>query len=70
MPSKELYDLASKFRKTQLWKRLHDDELFAVSLPNGVIGNVCVMGALGEHLDLAVYPGASGLDSYRKTSAA
>lgn len=60
-----LYDLALTFRKTKLWKRLYDSELFAVSLSNGQTGYCCVMGLLGEHIALAVYIGEQGLDSYR-----
>ena len=61
----QLYDLALAFRKTKLWKRLYDSELFAVSLSNGQTGYCCVMGYLGEHTALAVYIGEQGLDSYR-----
>lgn len=60
-----LYSLAFAVRKTKLWKALYDDELFAVSLSNGKIGYCSVMGALGEHLALALYVGNRGLDSYR-----
>lgn len=59
-----LYDLALTFRKTKLWKRLYDSELFAVSLSNGQIAYCCIMGLLGEHIALAVYIGEQGLDSY------
>ena len=65
MPSKDLYLLAADFRKTRLWERLGESELFAVEMPDGEIGYVSVMGAMGEHLALAVYPGSIGLESYR-----
>lgn len=65
MPEKKLYDLATQFRKTSLWTRLADDELFAVRLPGGEIVYCCVMGWLGLNLGLAVYPGTRGLDTLR-----
>jgi len=66
MPSRELYRLATEFRGAKLWERLSDDELFAVKTPGGETGYVCVMGAEGEFLGLAVYPGGKGLSSYRR----
>lgn len=60
-----LYDIALQFRKTKLWKRLYDSQLFAVAHSDGTIGYCCVMGMMGEHLALAVYPGAEGMASYR-----
>ena len=65
MYSEHLYSLAFAVRKTKLWKTLYDNELFAVSMSNGEIGYCSVMGALGEHLALALYIGSEGLDSYR-----
>ena len=61
-----LYDLAFTFKKTKLWMKLYDSQLFAVRHSDGVIGYCCVMGMMGEHLALAEYPGDSGLDAYRK----
>lgn len=61
-----LYDLAFAYRKTKLWKKIYDTELFAVALPNGNTGYCSVMGMLGEHLSLALYVGNDGLDSYRR----
>lgn len=61
-----LYDLAFQFKRTKLWKKLFDSELFAVRHTDGSIGYCCVMGIMGEHIALAVYPGEVGLDSYRR----
>jgi hypothetical protein len=60
-----LYDIALQFRKTKLWKKLYDSQLFAVAHSDGTIGYCSVMGMMGKHLALAVYPGAEGMDSYR-----
>lgn len=64
MASGKLYQAALAFRKTKLWTKILDDQLFAVSLSNGQIGYCCVMGALGEHLALGLYVGADALQSY------
>jgi hypothetical protein len=68
MISNALYEAAFKLRKIKLWQELYDTQLFAVGHSDGTTGYCCVMGALGEHLALAVYPGEEGLASYRKMS--
>lgn len=62
----ELYDLALAFKKVKLWQKLMDSQLFAVRHSDGTTGYCCVMGMLGEHCALAVYPGEAGLNSCRK----
>ena len=64
MASTDLYRLAFAYKKTKLWKKLYDDEIFAVRLPDGEIGYCSVMGYLGEHVALSLYVGASGWGSY------
>lgn len=64
----ELYDLALAFKKSKIWKKLWDAQLFAVEHSDGTIGYCCVMGRGGQHLALAVYPGAEGMHSYRMMS--
>lgn len=61
----ELYELAFAFRSAKPWDRLYEDELFAVSLPNGETGYCSVMGRAKEHFALAVYPGEQGLRSFQ-----
>lgn len=63
-----LYDLAMTFRKTKLWLKLYDSQLFAVRHSDGSIGYCCVMGMMGEYLALAEYPGDAGMDAYRLMS--
>lgn len=65
MPDKTLYVLAQQLRKAALWKRLADDELFAISVPGGVC-YCSVMGMMGDFFALAVYPGDEGLAAYRR----
>ena len=66
MVSDRLYELAFAYRKTRLWKRLYDTELFAFHAADGTLCCCCVMGQNGQHLALAVYPGQTGLDSFRR----
>ncbi len=66
MISETLYAAAFAFRKTKLWKQLYDSQLFALKHADGTVSYCCVMGMMGEHLALAVYPDAAGLASYRR----
>ena len=58
---KEYLDLAYAFRKSKIWKKIYEEELFAVRLPKArgkkkdEIGYCVIMGRNGEHLCLAVY---------------
>ena len=64
MASDIMYQLAFRFRERKMWKTLSDTDLFAVRFSDGEIGYCCVMGMLGEHFALAVYPGQDGYASY------
>lgn len=61
-----LFELALAYRKTKLWKKLWDSQLFALRFSDGGIGYCCVMGMNDELNAIAVYPGQKGLDSLRK----
>ena len=63
MPSPTLYEAALAFRKTKLWDKLQEDQMFAVALSNGDIGYCCVIGSAGEHLALALYPNDQSVQS-------
>lgn len=60
-----LLTLAFQFKQTKLWETLYDSELFAVRHRDGSTSYCCVMGMMGEHLAIAVYPGEAGLASFR-----
>ena len=71
MDKKDWYDLAYAFRKAALWKKIDEDELFAVRLPakktsSKHIGYCVIMGRNGEHRALAVYVGEEGFSSFRR----
>ncbi len=57
-----LYEKAFAFRKTKMWEYMNDDQLFAIRVKD-TICYLNVMGMLGEHVALGVYPGEEGLRS-------
>lgn len=61
-----LYDLAYAFRAAKPWKRIYEQEPFALTLPDGQIGYCCIMGRNGEHRALSLYIGATGFSSLRR----
>lgn len=65
MATEKMYDLAFQYKKTKLWKKLYDSELFAVRLSDGKTGYCCVMGEMGELVALSLYVGEEGYESYR-----
>lgn len=56
MTRETLYDLAFRYKKTKLWKQLLDTQIFAARTENGETIFICIMGILGEHISVAVYP--------------
>ena len=65
MATEKMYEAAFQYKRTKLWKKMYDSELFAVRLSDGEIGYCCVMGLAGEHIALAVYVGDEGFQSFR-----
>lgn len=63
MTRDKLYEAAFRYKKTGLWKKLWDTEIFAVKLKKGKIGYVTIMGANGEYCALGLYIGYEGLKS-------
>lgn len=64
----EMLSAAFKYRDSNLWKCLSDNNIFAFRLSDGEVGYCCVMGNGGEHLALGFYRGATGFSTYLKTT--
>lgn len=61
----KLYEATIRMKEIAPWGWMAETDIFGVQDPEtGEIGFVSVMGALGEHLALAVYLGAEGLYSF------
>ena len=56
-----LYEKAFAFRSLKLWESLEDTQIFAVRVKEQIC-YINIMGMLGEHHALAVYPGQDALD--------
>jgi len=62
---RKLYAAAAAFKEAAPWEWMVEDDLFGVRNPeNGQIGYGSIMGILGEHFALAVYPGSEGLEGF------
>lgn len=58
---------AFRYRDTNLWEILADNNVFAFRLSDGEIGYCCVMGSAGQHLALGFYKGKKGFTTYLNT---
>ena len=56
MTRETLYDLAFQYKKTKLWSHLLDTQIFAAKTENNETLFICIMGLIGEHVSVAVYP--------------
>ncbi len=65
MTNKEMYRLAYIFRKTSLWNKLTEMQLFAVALDTDTTGYCSVTGAGGEHFSLTLYVGERAFETFR-----
>ena len=60
-----LYDAAFRYKKSGLWKKLWDSDVFAIKLKSGEIGYISIMGKGGEYNAIGLYIGEKGFGSYR-----
>ena len=65
MTRNDLYAAAFRYKKTKLWKKLSETEMFAIKLRNGETGYISIMGEYGELCALGLYIGDDGFRSYR-----
>ena len=65
MFSDALIEKALDFRRTKLWKKLTDTNIFAVRHADGAVSYCSVMGMMGDLIAIAAYQGQAGLDSIR-----
>lgn len=60
-----LYQAADQVKQIAPWEWLEEDDLFAIQDPeSGEAHFISVMGALGEHISIAVYLGIPGLTGF------
>ena len=63
MTRNDLYAAAFRYKRTKLWKKLSESELFAIRLRNGETGYISIMGEYGELCALGLYIGDEGFRS-------
>lgn len=56
MTRETLYDLAFRYKKTKLWTHTFDTQVFAARTNQNETIFVCIMGRIGEHIAVSVYP--------------
>ncbi len=62
---RRLYEAAARVKETAPWEWMTETDLFGVRNPEtGELGFVSIMGALGEHLAVALYLGPESLQGF------
>ena len=61
----DLFTLAFAYKKARLWKKLRDEELFALRLADGRTAYISVMGNAGDHCAMGMYLGEEALETCR-----
>ena len=61
----KLYDAAFRYKKAGIWKKLWDNEVFAIKLTSGETGYISIMGRDGSYCALGLYIGEDGFRGYR-----
>ncbi|MCD8006738.1 MAG: hypothetical protein LUF29_07200 [Oscillospiraceae bacterium] len=61
-----LYDAAYRFRKSKLWGKICDTQIFAIKLPDGEYGYVSIVRMAGNDYAIAIFVGEVGFNGYRR----
>lgn len=64
MASDKLYELAFKYKKTKIWKKFWNAEIFAVQFLDGEIGYIHITGMAGYYNSFEVYVGEKAYTTY------
>ena len=62
----KLYELAYEYRKTKLWKKISEDQFFAIKLNDDKIGFINIMGAGNEYNAINLTIGEDNLLNFKK----
>ncbi len=65
MVTDRLYELAFQYKKTKLWEKISDLQIFAVKLPNGRTGYLSIMRDNGFCHGVCLYIGDEGYWTFR-----
>lgn len=60
----KLFQTAFEYKKTRLWNKLRDSQIFAIKHSDGTIGYCCVMGKANEYNALAIYDDITSIPTY------
>ena len=66
MAQDRLYELAFRYKKAKLWRRLWDSDVFAVRFSDGETGYCCVMGRAGEFNGMSVFVGDQAMNTFQE----
>ncbi len=63
-----LYNAAYRFKKSKLWNKISDTQVFAIKHPDGEYGYVSIVRMVGNDYAIALFVGEDGFNGYRRVS--
>ncbi len=63
-----LYGAAYRFKKSKLWNKICDTQVFAIKLLDGEYGYVSIVRMVGNDYAIALFVGEDGFNGYRRVS--